>query len=99
MGAKGGVGSTYNFAPGPVQRILAAFSKGDLAACQTEQARVVQLVRIVAKRGYMGCAKALMVHLGVPVGPARLPNSNPDAAGLEAMLGELDAIGFFSWKD
>jgi hypothetical protein len=40
-----------------------------------------------------------MNHLGVPVGPARLPNSNPDPAGIEAMLGELDAIGFFSWKD
>jgi len=47
----------------------------------------------------MGCAKALMTHLGVPVGPARLPNGNPDAAGVKAMLGELDAIGFFSWKD
>lgn len=99
MGAKGGVGSTYNFAPGPVQRVMVAFSKGDFAACQAEQARVVQMVRIVAKRGYLGSAKALMNHLGVPVGPARLPNSNPDPAGIEAMLGELDAIGFFSWKD
>lgn len=99
MGARGGVGSTYNFAPGPVQRILAGMSKGDLAACQIEQARVMQLVRIVAKRGYLGCAKALMNHLGVPVGPARLPNSNPDGAEVEAMLGELEAIGFFNWKD
>jgi hypothetical protein len=47
----------------------------------------------------MGCAKALMTHLGVPVGPARLPNANPDAAGVQAMLGELEAIGYFSWKD
>jgi N-acetylneuraminate lyase len=99
MGAKGGVGSTYNFAPGPVQRILRAFPEGDLAACQMEQARQMQLVRIVAKRGYMGCAKALMNHLGVPVGPARLPNANPNTAEFEAMVGELDAIGFFSWKD
>ncbi|HAZ66496.1 MAG TPA: N-acetylneuraminate lyase, partial [Opitutae bacterium] len=53
----------------------------------------------VAKRGYMGSAKALMAHLGVPVGPARLPNSNPDAAGVAAMIKELEAIGYFSWKD
>ena len=99
MGAQGGVGSTYNFVPGPLQRMMAAFPLGDLATCQLEQDRLMQVIRIVARRGYMGCAKALMTHLGVPVGPARLPNGNPDAAGVKAMLGELDAIGFFSWKD
>ena len=99
MGAQGGVGSTYNFVPGPLQRMMAAFPQGDLATCQLEQDRMMQVIRIVARRGYMGCAKALMTHLGVPVGPARLPNGNPDAAGVKAMLGELDAIGFFSWKD
>jgi hypothetical protein len=40
-----------------------------------------------------------MAHLGVPVGPARLPNSNSDAAGIAAMIKELEAIGYFSWKD
>jgi len=99
MGAQGGVGSTYNFVPGPLHRMMAAFPKGDLATCQLEQDRMMQVIRIVAKRGYMGCAKALMTHLGVPVGPARLPNANPDSAGVQAMIGELDAIGYFSWKD
>lgn len=99
MGAQGGVGSTYNFVPGPLQRMMAAFPQGDLATCQLEQDRLMQVIRIVARRGYMGCAKALMTHLGVPVGPARLPNGNPDDAGVKAMLGELDAIGYFSWKD
>ncbi len=99
LGATGGVGSTYNFAPGIYQRLMAAFARGDLEAARAEQFRSVLLVKTLAARGYMGCAKALMAHLGVPVGPARLPNGNPDAAGVKAMLGELDAIGFFSWKD
>jgi N-acetylneuraminate lyase len=99
MGAKGGVGSTYNFAPGPVQRMVSAYPKGDLAACHLEQSRVAQLVRILSRRGYMGCAKALMCHIGVPIGPARLPNANPDAAGIKSMLAELGEIGFFEWKD
>lgn len=98
MGAQGGVGSTYNFVPGPLQRMMAAFPQGDLATCQLEQDRLMQVIRIVAKRGYMGCAKALMTHLGITVGPARLPNSNPDAAGVKAMLSELEAIGYFDWK-
>jgi N-acetylneuraminate lyase len=99
MGARGGVGSTYNFVPGPLQRMMAAWDQGDLATCQLEQDRLMRVIRIVAQRGYMGCAKALMTHLGVPVGPARLPNGNPDEAAVRAMLAELEAIGYFSWKD
>ncbi len=99
LGAKGAVGSTFNFAPGVYQRLDKAFAAGDIETARKEQFRSVQLVQVVAKRGYMGCAKALMGHLGVPVGPARLPNGNPDAAAVKAMLGELEAIGYFGWKD
>lgn len=99
LGAQGAVGSTFNFAPGIYQRLQKAYASGDMAAAQAEQFRSVQLVQTVAKRGYMGSAKALMAHLGVPVGPARLPNANPDAAGVAAMLKELEAIGYFTWKD
>ena len=99
LGAKGAVGSTFNFAPGVYQRMQRAFAAGDLAAAQAEQFRSVQLVQVLARRGYMGCAKALMAHLGVPVGPARLPNANPDATAVRQMLEELQQIGFFGWKD
>jgi len=99
MGARGGVGSTFNFAPGIYQRMIKAAAAGDLQAAADEQYRSVQLVKIVAKRGYMGCAKALMCHLGVPVGPARLPLGNPSPEAVREMLTELEAIGFFEWKD
>jgi N-acetylneuraminate lyase len=97
-GATAGVGSTYNFNPGPLQRVIAAQAKGDAAQAEAEQAKVQPVVDILAKRGYMGAAKALMGHLGVPLGPARLPNGNPDAAETKKMIGELEAIGFFSWN-
>jgi|688.fasta_scaffold361084_2 N-acetylneuraminate lyase len=97
-GATAGVGSTYNFNPGPLQRVIAAHAKGDAALAEAEQAKVQPVVDILAKRGYMGAAKALMGYLGVPLGPARLPNGNPDAAETKQMLGELEAIGFFSWN-
>ena len=97
-GATAGVGSTYNFNPGPLQRAIAAHAKGDPAQAEAEQAKVQPVVDILAKRGYMGAAKALMGHLGVPLGPARLPNGNPDAAEIKQMIGELEAIGFFNWN-
>jgi len=99
MGAQGGVGSTYNFVPGPLQRMIAAYAKHDHATAQLEQARLMQVIRIVAQRGYLGAAKALMTHLGVPVGPARLPNTNPSPEKFHSMISELEAIGFFQWKD
>jgi N-acetylneuraminate lyase len=97
-GATAGVGSTYNFNPGPLLRTIAAHTKGDAALAEAEQAKVQPVVDILAKRGYMGAAKALMGHLGVPLGPARLPNGNPDAAETKKMIDELEAIGFFSWN-
>jgi N-acetylneuraminate lyase len=99
MGARGAVGSTFNFAPGVYQRMMKAAESGDMKTAADEQFRSVQLVKVVAKHGYMGCAKALMGHLGVPVGPARLPMGNPSPEAVKAMLGELEAIGFFEWKD
>jgi len=97
-GATAGVGSTYNFNPGPLLRAIAAHGKGDTAQAEAEQAKVQPVVDILAKRSYMGAAKALMGHLGVPLGPARLPNGNPGAAETKKMIGELEAIGFFSWN-
>lgn len=99
MGARGAVGSTFNFAPGIYRRLMAAVEAGDLKTAADEQYRSVLLVRTLAKRGYMGAAKALMRRLGVPVGPARLPQSNPDEAALASMFAELENIGFFDWND
>lgn len=98
-GARGGVGSTYNFMPGVLRRIIEAHARGDRKAAEAEQARVPAVVDVLARRGYLGAAKALMRELGVPVGPARLPNGNPTPDELRAMLGELESMGYFSWKD
>ena len=96
-GATAGVGSTYNFNAGPLRRTIAAHARGDAAGAEAEQAKVQPVVDILAARGYMGAAKALMGHLGVPLGPARLPNGNPSKEEFSALLAELEAIGFFDW--
>jgi N-acetylneuraminate lyase len=96
-GATAGVGSTYNFNAGPLRRAIAAHGRGDAATAEAEQAKVQPVVDILASRGYMGAAKALMGHLGVPLGPARLPNGNPTKEEFTALLAELEAIGFFGW--
>ncbi|MFM8550518.1 MAG: dihydrodipicolinate synthase family protein [Verrucomicrobiota bacterium] len=96
-GATAGVGSTYNFNPGPLQRVIAAHGKGEDVRAEAEQAKVQPVVDVLAKRGYIGAAKALMGYLGVPLGPARLPNGNPTKEEFATQLAELEALGFFEW--
>jgi len=97
LGAMGAVGSTYNFAAPIYHRIMAAFGTNDFATARLEQKRSVDLVARLASIGYMGAAKAVMEMLGVPVGPARLPHTNPDAAQIASLRSDLEAMGFFDW--
>lgn len=99
LGAKGAVGSTYNFAAPIYLRLMKAFAAGDLPAAREEQFRSVRLIQILAGYGFMGAAKALMGILGVPVGPARLPNGNLTAQQHAALRTDLDQLGFFAWLD
>lgn len=97
LGAKGAVGSTYNFAAPLYHRLIDAFQRGDLTAAQHEQLRSVQLVRLLNVYGYMGSAKALMTMLGVDVGPARLPNEALTPDQYKDLQNRLEQLGFFDW--
>jgi N-acetylneuraminate lyase len=97
VGGRGAVGSTYNFAAPIYHRLLAAFERGDLPAAREEQFRSVRLVQLLARYGYMGAAKATLALLGVDVGPARLPHSNPSPEQITKLRQDLEALGFFDW--
>lgn len=97
LGAKGAVGSTYNFAAPIYQRLMAAFEKGDLVSARREQWRSVQLIQVLAGFGFMGAAKSVMEMLGAHVGPARLPNNNLTAEQNAELRRQLDRLGFFEW--
>lgn len=96
-GARGGVGSTYNWAPRLYQNLIAAFHAGDLDEARRLQSLSIAMIDAIAATGFLGTAKALMTRLGVPVGPARLPLGNPSPAQVDALLERLDALGFPSW--
>lgn len=97
MGARGAVGSGFNFAAPIYTRLLQAFARNDFAAAREEQFRGVQLISLFSRHGYLGAAKAAMEMLGVPVGPARLPNLTLNAEQKDQLRGELEALGFFEW--
>ena len=97
LGAKGAVGSGFNFAAPTYNRLIAAFERGDLDAAREEQFRGVRLIQLFVSYGYMGAAKAAMKMLGVDVGPARLPNNSLTPEQTAKLRGDLDAMGFFDW--
>lgn len=91
-GARGAVGSSYNFAAQLYHDLIAAFERGEEGLARELQRRAVAVIEALAAVGYMGAAKALMGRLGVPVGPARLPLGNPTPAQLEGVWRRLEGI-------
>ncbi|MEZ6013973.1 MAG: dihydrodipicolinate synthase family protein [Planctomycetota bacterium] len=106
LGARGAVGSTYNFAAPLYLDLIAAFDAGDLVTARALQARSIALVQAIAPFGYLSASRLVMRRLGVDVGPARLPLAPLDAAAARALDAALDALrfdggaeggGFFEW--
>jgi N-acetylneuraminate lyase len=99
LGARGAVGSGYNFAAPIYHRIMREFETGDLDAARRWQCRGVTLVDVLSSRGYMASAKAMMELLGVPVGPPRLPFKPLSASERQDLERDLKQAGFFTWLD
>ncbi len=78
LGARGAVGSTYNYAAAPYLETMRAFAAGDLAAARDAQARAQALVDILVESGDgIVCGKAMMPLLaGIDCGPVRSPLAN-----------------------
>ena len=96
-GARGGVGSTYNWAPELYRQLTAAFHAGNLEEARRLQSVSIAMIDAIAATGFLGTAKALMARLGAPVGPARLPLGNPTSAQVDALMDQLEALGFSKW--
>lgn len=96
-GARGGVGSTYNWAPKLYWNLIAAFDAHDFESARRLQSTAIAMIDAIAATGFLGTAKALMARLGVPVGPARRPLGNPTEEQVDALLVRLDELGFAEW--
>ncbi len=96
-GARGGVGSTYNWAPQLYAELMRAFEAGEMDTARHRQSVSIAMVDAIAATGFMGTAKALMARLGVPVGPARPPHVNPRSDQVDVLVATLATLGFATW--
>jgi len=96
-GARGAVGSTYNFAAPIYHRLIEAFAAGDLAEARRQQERSQAIVNAFIPYGPRPAQKAIMAMAGPDCGPARLPQQSLGPAQCAALRAGLEAIGFFDW--
>jgi len=96
IGAKAGVGSTYNYAGKVYNELIAAFDKGDMQRAQELQMYSVEIVKVIIKYGGgVRGGKAIMNLLGIECGECRLPMNKFTKEEYASLKADLDAIGFF----
>lgn len=97
VGARGAIGSTYNFAAPLYHRIIEAYENSDMATAQKEQSRARELVAVLMKYGGLAAIKAAMKVIGIDCGPCRLPQRSLSDKEYEDFYAQLEQIGFFTY--
>lgn len=97
IGAKGAVGSTYNYAAPLYNQIIKAFAAGKLEEAEKLQFKAVQMVELLVKYGGTGAGKAFMKLIGLDCGWFRAPVASPSEAEVLELKAELEELGFFDF--
>lgn len=95
VGAKGAVGSTYNFAAPLYLRVMELFEECSLHDAQQIQLGLVKMIREMVKFSPIPAQKAIMEMMGISLGPTRLPLVPLETMDKEMLKAQLEKIGFF----
>lgn len=97
IGAKGAVGSTFNYAAPLYYKIIDAFQKGELATARNLQQQSIDMIMLLGKYGGIATGKAYMKLVGLDCGEFRLPVKNMSAADFELFKADTEKIQFKSF--
>ena len=99
LGAKGAVGSTYNFAAPLYHQLINEFKSGNLDKARQLQQKSMEMIRILACVGcsFLAASKALMKEFGIDCGTVRLPLYEINSQQYGSMMNQLEQVGFFSF--
>src|SRR5690606_28818374 len=76
LGAKGAVGSTYNYAAPLYMELMGAFDRGEMELARALQQQSIDMIGLLGKYGGIATGKAYMKIIGLDCGEFRLPVSN-----------------------
>lgn len=97
VGAKGAVGSTFNYAAPLYYSLIDAFEKNDLPLARKLQQQSIDMIYLLGKYGGIATGKAYMKKLGLDCGKFRLPVRNMNEEQYEIFSADVDSIDFKSF--
>ena len=98
LGAKGAVGSTFNYAAPLYYRLMEAFDNGDLPRARALQQQSIDMIRLLGKYGGIATGKAYMKMLGLDCGEFRLPVQNMNNEQFENFKNDVEGLNFGSFR-
>ncbi|WP_430809649.1 MULTISPECIES: dihydrodipicolinate synthase family protein [unclassified Carboxylicivirga] len=99
LGAKGGVGSTYNYATPLYSQLIKSYEQGDMEAARALQQQSIDMIRLLGKYGGIGTGKAFMRYVGIDCGQFRspiIPMTEDAYQAFAADVAALDMAELFS---
>lgn len=98
LGAKGAVGSTFNYAAPLYHDLIAAFENNNLTKARELQQKSINMIRLLGKYGGISVGKSYMKVTGLNLGDFRLPVKNMTASQFEAFQKDVQSLDFKSFK-
>lgn len=93
MGARGAVGTTYNFAGPLFLAMIDAFERGDLQTAREHTRTITTFVAALLDAGGLRAGKAMMALRGIDCGPARGPLARWSEGGQAAWRERVASLG------
>jgi N-acetylneuraminate lyase len=98
VGAKGAVGSTFNYAAPLYYELIDAFNNNDFKKAQSLQQQSIDMITLLGKYGGIATGKAYMKLIGLDCGEFRLPVKNMDDEQFELFKKDTEQINFRSFS-
>jgi N-acetylneuraminate lyase len=99
LGARGAVGSTYNYAAPLFHALFAAHERGDETAAAALQEIAVRMIDAFVRCGAhpLAAFKWFMRQVALDCGPVRLPLLTPSPEQIALLESGLEASGIYEW--
>ncbi|MBE0673826.1 MAG: dihydrodipicolinate synthase family protein [Bacteroidales bacterium] len=92
LGARGAVGSTFNYAAPLYYQLMMAFDRNDLVTARALQQKSIEMITLLGKYGGIATGKAYMKFIGLECGEFRLPVRNMSKADYEAFVKDVKSL-------
>lgn len=96
VGAKGAIGSTYNYGGKLYNQVIKYFEEARLEEAEKLHYKAVEMIQLLVKYGPIPTQRAIMKKYGFDLGTPRLPLTALSLEKEESLYADLDKIDFLS---